>query len=97
MPVKADIRTGRRRATREEQEIFLRFHRQVDSVIPRRYDDVVKEAYADLKISLIQQVRIGRTFNLAVLVTIVETMIPGYAIPQEVTDFLAKQQEAVGQ
>lgn len=97
MPVKADIRSGRRRSTQEEKDIFLRFHRQVDKVIPRRYDDVVKEKHSALKISLIQHVRLARTFNLAVLVTIVQTMLPGYVIPQEVTDFLAKQQEAVGQ
>ena len=80
-------------ASPTEAALFDRFLKIVQARIPTGAQDVVKDRHPMLRISRIQNVKTGRTHDLALLVLIVRETMPNEPIPTEVLDFLNLPEE----
>lgn len=76
-------KTAIKAARQRQDELFYELLAQVTAKLEGNYKDLTKRAHPDLSINRIQNVRYGRPRDLGILVKIVQSSLPGFAISEK--------------
>jgi hypothetical protein len=83
MAMAPDEKIAIKAARQRQDELFYELLSLVTTKLEGNYKDLTKRAHPDLSINRIQNVRYGRPRDLSILVKIVQSSLPGFAISEK--------------
>ncbi len=83
MTMAPDSKMAIKAARQRQDELFYELLAQVTTKLEGNYKDLTKSAHPELSVNRIQNVRYGRPRDLSILVKIVQSSLPGFAISEK--------------
>jgi hypothetical protein len=83
MATAPDEKTAIKAARQRQDELFYELLAQVTTKLESNYKDLTKRAHPELSINRIQNVRYGRPRDLSILVKIIQSSLPDFAISEK--------------